>query len=206
MLKALVALAAIAAWACDSKRTVEAGFFFDEVSFASEALGGAVTAEDLRIIDATARAELAKAFQGLDVSISDRRDVRYHVRVVQELLDRRMRHRKAWIAGQSSAVRGFGGSGAVSFLYYASGAIAYAPPGASRSELIEAIGRGIGRGAAHEFAHQLLPSSPIHDSRDRGSYEFYSASRAQQYFGEMRWDIAGPLLAAKYGRHRLNAD
>ena len=205
MLKALLAVAAVSAWACDSKRTVEAGFFFDEVSFTSEVLGGAVTAEDLRVIDATARAELAKAFRGLDVSISDRRDARYHVRVAQELLDWRMRHRKAWIAGQASAVRGFGGSGSVSFLYFASGALVFAPPGASRAELIEAIGRGIGRGAAHEFAHQFLPSAPIHDSRDRGSYEFYSASRPQQYFGEMRWDVAGPLLAAKYG-HRLNAD
>ena len=199
MLRTLVALAAIVVGACDSKRTVEAGFFFDEVWFTADALGGAVDADDLRVIEATARAELAKAFHGFDISISDRRDTRFHVKVVQELLDRRMR-RKAWIAGQSSAVRGFGGSGAVSFLYYASGAVVYAPAGTGRAELIEAIGRGIGRGAAHEFAHQFLPLTDIHDSRDRGSYEFYSASRPQQYFGEMRWDVAGPLLAARFAR------
>ena len=204
MLRAVVLLIGIASIGCASKRTVEGGFWFDAVTFTSAALGGAVTADDLRVIEATARAELSKAFEGFDVSISDRRDVRYHVRVVQELLDRRMR-RKVWIAGQSSAVRGFGGSGAVSFTYYASGALVYAPPGTSRAGLIEAIGRGIGRGAAHEFAHQFLPSSPIHDSRDRASYEFYSASRPQQYFGEMRWDLAGRLLAARYG-HRLDTD
>jgi hypothetical protein len=198
MILVVALLIGIASLACESRRTVEAGFWFDEVTYTSGALGGSVTSDDLRVIEATARAELAKAFHGFDVSISDRRDVRYHVRVVQELFDRRMRHRKAWIAGQSSAVRGFGGSGAVSFLYYASGALVFAPPGTGRAELIEAIGRGIGRGAAHEFAHQLFPSAPIHDSRDRASYEYYAASRPEQYFGEMRWDIAGPLLAARY--------
>ncbi len=106
-------------------------------------------------------------------------------------------HRKTWIAGHTFA-SGFGGAGEVSFLYFASGAQAYAPPDLPRSELIAAIGRGIGRGAAHEFAH--LIGYAAHASRDRGSYEYHAASRPEQYFrtdalggggataGETDWD------------------
>jgi hypothetical protein len=79
------------------------------------------------------------------------------------------------------------------FLFLASSAVAYAPEGASRSAMIEAIGRGIGRAAVHEFAHLLLPRAPLHDSRDVQSYEYASAARREQYFGDMRWDIAWPL-------------
>ena len=174
-------------------------FIFDPVTYSSPGLGGSVTADDIRTIDTVARAELASAFQGLRIPITDRRDARYHVRVVQELL-LPMTKRKIWVAGSSHAVPGFGGSGAVSFTYHASGALVYAPPEATRSELIEAIGRGIGRGAAHEFAHQFLSGQSLHDTRDRGSYEYYSASRSEQYYGPMHWDIAGPLLLKRFGR------
>jgi hypothetical protein len=83
LLTAAVMVAAIAAGACDERRTVEAGFWFDEVSFEADALGGALTAADLRLIEAMARKELAAAFHGLNISITDRRDARYHVRVVK---------------------------------------------------------------------------------------------------------------------------
>ena len=65
--------------------------------------------------------------------------------------------------------------------------------------MVEGIGRGIGRAAAHEFAHQFLGSAPIHDSKDIKSYEYGSAGRAEQYYGEMRWDIARPLLEKRVG-------
>ena len=174
-------------------------FVFDEVRYSSPVLGGALTPHDMEIIETVARAELAAAFQGLRISISDRRDARYHVRVVQELL-LPMTRRKTWVAGSSHAVPGFGGSGAVGFTYYASGALVYASPQATRSELIEAIGRGLGRGAAHEFAHQFLSGHALHDTTDRASYEYYAASRPEQYFGPMHWDTAGPLLAKRFGR------
>ena len=64
--------------------------------------------------------------------------------------------------------------------------------------MIAGIGRGIGR-AAHEFAHQLLGSAPIHDSKDLRSYEYGSAARVERYYGEMRWDIARPLLEQRVG-------
>lgn len=176
---------------------VHASFRFNQVTYSSPILGGALTADDLATIERVARAELAAAFQGLRIAITDRRDTRYHVRVVQELDDSPFT-RPTWVAGSSHAVPGFGGSGAVNFTYFASGALVFAPPEASRAELIDAIGRGVGRGAAHEFAHQFLGAA-IHATSDRGSYEYHAASRPQQYYGPMHWDVAGPLLAKRFG-------
>ena len=101
------------------------------------------------------------------------------------------------VAGQSRGLAGLGGGGLVNFKLLANGAVVYAPDDLDRSGIVEAIGRGVGRSAAHEFAHQLLPHAPLHQSRDRASYEFYAANRPEQYFGEMRWDVAGPLLRAR---------
>lgn len=180
-------------------RDVTAGFWFEPVSYESRLLGGPLTATDLDTITTVARQELANAFRDFRVSLSDSRDARYRVRVVQELFDHRMK-RKVWIAGHAYAMRGFGGSGAVSFTFFASGALAYAPPELTRAALIEAIGRGIGRGAAHEFAHQFLAGYAEHESADPGSYEYYAASRPEQFFGPMHWDVAGPLLAKRLGQ------
>jgi hypothetical protein len=103
------------------------------------------------------------------------------------------------VAGESRAVSGFGGAGAVNFEMLASSAVAYAPDGADRTALLAAIGRGVGRAAVHEFVHQLLPRAPIHDSSDVASYEYHSAARAEQYFGDMHWDLAWPLLQKRIG-------
>lgn len=195
----LIAIAMPWAACAPRDRAAHAGFWFEPVAYASDVLGGALTPGDLTAIEAVARGELANAFRGLPITISDRRDTRYRVRVVQELAEPRLR-RQAHVAGSSHAVPGFGGSGAVNFTYFASGAIVYAPPQASRAELIEAIGRGIGRGAAHEFAHQFLSGEDLHGSRDRASYEYRAASRPEQYFGPMHWDVAGPLLKKRFGR------
>jgi hypothetical protein len=196
---ALIVTAALWARAEGPRDRVTLGsFVFDRVTYSSPLLGGVLTPEDLATIESVARAELAAAFHGLRIAITDRGETRYHVRVVQELL-LPMTTRKIFVAGSSHAVPGFGGSGAVSLSYYASGALVFAPPQATRSELIDAIGRGLGRGAAHEFAHQLLSGHDLHTTSDRGSYEFYSASRPQQYYGPMHWDAAGPLLARRFG-------
>jgi hypothetical protein len=173
-----------------------AGFWFEPVTYQSRALGGSLTAADLDAIAGVAREELAIAFDGFRITLSDRRDARYRVRVVQELVSATM-HRKTWIAGHTF-VSGFGGAGEVSFLYFASGAQVYAPPDLPRSELIAAIGRGIGRGAAHEFAH--LIGYAAESTRDRGSYEYQAASRPEQYFGPMHWGEAGPVLERRIGR------
>ena len=193
-------LAVVTLSACGSSRsTVDAGLWFEEVAFESARLGSPLTSAEIATIDSVARAELCAAFRGLAISISDRRDARYTLRVVQEVRDLRFR-RPVGVAGASRGIAGFGGSGSVSFDFLANGAMAWAPDDAPRAELVAAIGRGIGRTAVHEFIHQILPTAPIHASRDEESYEFQSAARRAQYFGPMRWDIAWPLLQRKLSR------
>ena len=179
-------------------RPLDAGFWFESVTYDSSALGGAVTAEDLGTISAIARSEVTRAFAEWPVAISDRRDATYQVRVVEGLTNP-MFNSDVEIAGQSRAVSGFGGQGAVSFRLIAGHVIGYAPPGAGRAAIIAAIGRGIGCSVVHEFAHQFLPTAQIHGS-DRQSYEFGSASRPEQYYGDLHWDIAGPMLKKRFGR------
>lgn len=180
-------------------RSAEAGFWFDAVSFDSPRLGGSLTPADLDVIAHVARSELAAAFDGLRVTLSDRHDARYRVRVVQQLMDRRFR-RDVAIAGESRAIPGLGGAGAVSFFFLASGAVASASDGSDRASLVEAIGRGVGRAAVHEFAHLLLPRVPLHATTDASSYEFWTSDRVAQYYGPMRWDLARPYLVSRLGR------
>jgi hypothetical protein len=198
---ALVA-AALVSWTLAERSqpaVVEAGFWFDHVTFASARLGGWITAADLSTIEDVARGEVTRAFRGLPIRVSDRRDATYRVRVVQAVYDPRLRGRFA-VAGASRAVPGLGGQGEVSFEFLAGGATAQSPEQATRAEIVAAIGRGVGRTAVHEFTHQLLPRAPIHDSPDVRSYEYDSAARPEQYFGEMRWNLARPLLEERLAR------
>jgi len=189
---AAVALALWMRTALAGCQPFDAAFWFEDVSFDSATLGGPLTPPDLDAIETRARQELYRAFAGLRIVFSDRRGSN-GIRVVQELRDMRFR-RVQLIPAESRAVTGLGGQGAVSFSWLASGAVSFAPSGATRAEMLEAIGTGIGRAAVHEFVHIILPRAPIHDSRDVASYEYRSAARRQQYFGEMRWDLAWPLL------------
>jgi hypothetical protein len=184
-------------------RVVEAGFWFEPVTFdASEVeadrLGGGVTLLEMETIKSVAMSELRLAFAGLRISFSDRRDAPFTVRVAQTL--RNPIFRNGVFAGDSRGMWPLGGRGALNFRLLVSTAIAYAPPCADRAMKIEAIGRGVGRAAAHEFAHQILGSKDIHFGRDRKSYEFWNADRAEQYYGPMRWDVAGPLIEARLKR------
>lgn len=198
--RALTAVAlALSVAGCGRMRNAEAGFWFEPVTFQSKVIGGPVTPADLATIEAVARAELTQAFSGLPIAISTRRDATFRVRVVQEVLDTRLRS-SLGVAGASFSIPGLGGNSSVSFQFLASGAVAYAPAGTSRREIIEAIGRGIGRTAAHELAHLLVPQAPIHDSTDIRSYEFDSAARREQFYGEMHWALARPWLEERLRR------
>jgi len=200
----LTVAAAVAAWTLGTRAgqpDVHAAFWFDDVAFSAAELGGALPHEDIATIQQIADGEVRRAFSRLPVRFSSSREARYHVRVVQDVRDARFR-REVRVAGQSRGMTGFGGQGSVSFSFMAGGAVAYAPDGANRASIIDAIGRGIGRAAVHEFAHQFLPHAPLHASRDRASYEFHSAARPQQFFGEMHWDLAWPILEARLGRQR----
>ena len=73
----------------------------------------------------------------------------------------------------------------------------FAPEHATRAEVIEAVGRGVGRVAIHEFTHQLLPKQPVDSSHDSRSFEGNSAAVVEGYYGELHWDIARPWLDAR---------
>jgi len=190
-------------WAC-GERIVDAGFWFERVTVESSRLGGSLTPEDLHTIKSVATSEVASAFSGLRIAFSERRNATYCVRVVQELHDFRFPRQRGGPAGQSHAISGLGGSGAVNFELLASNAIGYAPPTASRAEIIAAIGKGVGRAAVHEFAHQLLPTATIDGSTNVRSYEYGFASRREQYYGELQWDLAWPMLQKRIGKVARN--
>lgn len=183
-----------------------AGFWFEDEPFAIGGFapaqgGGPLTVDELRIVEARARAELGAAFAGLRVAMTPARNAMYQVRVVQELAHIPWSPFRRYFsaAGESRVVRPLGGRGAISFRVLADNALAHAPPGATRSIVLEGIGRGLGRAAAHEFAHQFLPWLQIHDSSDRTSYEYASAFRVEQYYGDARWGLAWPHLVDRFG-------
>jgi hypothetical protein len=118
------------------------------------------------------------------------------VAVLEKLRDERL-IRGGTYAGESRAVAGLGGSGAVNFEYVANGAMVFSPEQASRATVIDAVGRGIGRVAIHEFLHQLLPKAAIDGSKDTHSYEGNTAATAEGYFGDLHWDVAAPWLKAR---------
>jgi hypothetical protein len=120
------------------------------------------------------------------------------VRVVQELRNVRA-PRYPGPAGESRVVAGFGGLGAVNFRMLVSSAVAHAPDGSDRASIVTGIGRGVGRTAVHEFAHQFLRTAPLDASDDRSSYEFRSADRAEQFYGSVHWARAWPLLERRFG-------
>ena len=179
---------------------VNAGFWFeDDVTFElhdPQRLGGALTLDERQRIQDVARNEVRRAFAEFRIRITDARDAFYRVRVRQVLTI----HRRAAAAGQSNVFGLLGGDGAVSFLTLAAQAMSYAPDGATRAEVIDAIGRGIGRAAVHEFVHQILPKGPVHTSQDRSSYEFWSSDRATQYYGDMHWSVAHAALVERLAR------
>jgi hypothetical protein len=181
----------------------DVGFWFETMSADTlatlpERLGGAITASDMETIESVAVQEISHAFRDFQVRLSDRHDATYRVRVVDSLrypISPRMPAPSA----ESRSIPGLGGQGAVNFRLIAHSAIMFAPPEMDREAMVEGIGRGIGRAAVHEFAHQFLGSAPIHDSKDIRSYEYGSAARVEQYYGEMRWDIARPMLEKRIG-------
>jgi hypothetical protein len=180
-------------------RPVELGFWFDPIVYQSPRIGEPVSAAEIATIDRVARGEIARAFVEYAVTLTSNHDARYRVRVAQELKDDRLM-RGGVVPGKSHAVAGFGGSGSVNFGYVANGAMVFAPADASRSSIIDAIGRGIGRVAVHEFAHQLLPKTPIDSSPDPRSYEGGSAATIEGYYGDIHWDLARPELQRRITR------
>ncbi|HUE89462.1 MAG TPA: hypothetical protein VMO26_25580 [Vicinamibacterales bacterium] len=177
---------------------VTVGFWFEDVTFELHdpaRMGGPLTPGEQQRIQTVARQEIEHAFAEFRLRLTDRRDAFYRVRVRQWLTVGRYA-----VAGQSNVFGPLGGYGAVSFVTLAAQAMAHAPAGASRANVVDAIGRGLGRAAVHEFAHQILPKGPMHNTRDRESYEYWSSDRAAQYYGEMHWSVARPKLRERLAR------
>lgn len=185
----LACVAMLFSAAC-SDHVLDVGFWFEPIAFESEKLDPPLTPDEHERIAAMAATQVAEAFEGLAIRITDRRDTRYSVRVVGDLRGG---------AGESRTFGRYSGAGEVSFPFLAIGALHHAPSDASRADVVEAIARGIARTAVHELTHQLLPTTPIHDSTNVRSYEFASAARREQYFGPIEWDLAWPHLERRLG-------
>ena len=194
----VAAALAFALSSCSKSHVVEAGFWFDHVDFDLpqgdvHRLGGPIEDDEKARIESVARTELEDAYRGLRIKFSSAATGFYRVSVVQDIPARGLP-----TAGQSRRLPS-GGVGAVNFRTVADSAVAYAPPGASRAQMIEGIGRGIGRTAAHEFAHQILPRVNLHATKDKDSYEFASSERASQFYGPLHWAFARPHLVETLG-------
>ena len=200
---------AVIAWRA-STATISAGFWWaDTPLFLSVddagKIGGPLTADELRSIEAISRNQVRRAYAGLRINITDRQDAFWRVAVVGAPLTV-TRNRTTYpfsFAGQSRVFGPLGGSGSVAFAILAHNAIAYAPAGASRQDIVDGIGKGIGRAAVHEFAHQAVGLdnlSSLDNRTDPDSYEYGNADRRSQYYGELRWTTAWSVLQQKFGR------
>ena len=195
---------------CRALRTpIDAGFWWDDGPFLlsmndAAKMGGPLSTAELRRIEQVSRAEVERAYAGLRINVTARRDAFWKVAVVGTPIttNRRYSSYPFSAAGESRVFGPLGGSGSVAFMILAHNAIEYAPPDASRPLIVDGIGRGIGRAAVHELAHQTLGVDITHiDNRtDEHSYEYANADRPSQYYGDLRWTTAWPVLEEKFGR------
>jgi hypothetical protein len=196
-------LCAALAWR-SSRTTFVVGFWYEEFPFTfsdavTSAMGGPLTRDEIDAIKRISRDELRGAFSGLKLTITDNRDAFRTVRVRREL--ERRRSQRLPNAGETFALGVLGPRSAVNFTEVVMAALAHAPPGTSRQMLIEGIGRGIGRVAVHELAHAILGAGASMDNRtDARSYEYFTHNRPAQYYGDLHWAGAWPVLIERVGR------
>lgn len=198
----VVTLTATLGWVARS-RVTEIGFWFaDDVTYEvadPRRFGSALTSEEQATIKRLARREVEQAFSPFRVRVTDRRDAFYSVNVRQVLRTGGPMQRASGAAGQSHVFGFLGGAGAVSFYMVAAQALINAPVHAARADIVDGMGRGLGRTAVHEFVHQILPHGPAHSTDDRASYEYWTSDRPAQYYGEMHWSVARDALADRLG-------
>ena len=187
-----------------SRAPISAGLTFADESFTESrlvtaALGSPLTPEEIAVVKRAALREVEHALAGLRVRVSENPRAFWRVRVIPTVTVQRNRRRFS-TAGAGYGFGVLGGAGFVNFTALATNAVRYAPPDASRAEIVEAIGRGIGRSAVHEFAHMMIPDVPIDRHPDADSYEHSSTARRSQYYGTLHWAKAGPVLRERFGR------
>lgn len=198
----LVAILCAAAFRNASSAGIYAGFWFDTFPFTfspavTAALGGPLDAPDVDAIKQISRDELTRAFSGLNVIVSDNPDARWTVRV-QVAIERRKGQRLP-NAGETFAMGPLGSRSRVDFTEILMAAIAHAPAGTTREQLMTGIGRGVGRVAVHELAHGILGAGAMDNRTDDRSYEYFSHNRPSQFFGDLHWTRAWPELIERIG-------
>jgi len=200
---AIVAVLCVTLFRRASHSDVDVGFWYEEfpVSFSAPvtaALGGPLTTSELDAIKQVSRYELTQAFSGLRVRIIDGRGARHTVRV--QLSIERRKGQRLPNAGETFAMGPFGARSLVDFTEVLMAAIAHAPAGTTREQLVAGIGRGIGRVAVHELAHSFLGVQAMDNRTDDRSYEYFTHNRRSQYFGQLHWAGAWPVLVERIGR------
>jgi hypothetical protein len=181
---------------------VEVGFWYEEFPFTfsapvTAALGGPLVVSEIDAIKQISRDELTRAFSGLKVTFTDSREVRWTVGV-QLALERRKGQRLP-NAGETFAMGPLGARSRVDFTEVLMAAIAHAPAGTTRQQLVAGIGRGVGRVAVHELAHGILGAGAMDNQTDDHSYEYFTHNRPSQYYGELHWARAWPVLVERVG-------
>ena len=182
------------------------GFWFDEGPFpfpsdVAARLGGPLSDTELASIERLSQQEVERAFAGLSVVVTGDHNAFWRVRVMPMLPTGK--NQALPRAGESLALGMLGGTGAVGFDFVSFNAVQFAPAGASRQTVLDGIGRGIGRVAVHEFMHQILGASSAHNDSDPDSFESGRADRPSQYYGELHWTTALPLLRQKFGEQKF---
>jgi hypothetical protein len=198
---ASLVVAAICAAACrfSDSRWIPAAFSFDgvtpaSVSVVNERLGTPLTAADLLAIESDARRELQLAFEHTRLLFTGSPKPAFRVRVVPQ-----PEHGRSYpVAGESRAFGGIRGTGTVNFNVVALGALAYADRTSDRDALVHAIGRGVGRTAVHEFAHQLLGPAGMDGNADPLTYE-HGDLRAEHFYAQLHWGPAAARLQQRIG-------
>ena len=188
--------------AASDSRLIHASFGFDGVTPASvtvisERLSAPLTSADILAIESAARRELQIAFEHTRLQFTGSPKPAFRVRVVPQ-----PEHGRSYpAAGESRAFGGIRGNGTVNFNIVALGALAYADRMSGREALVHAIGRGVGRTAVHEFAHQILGPAGMDGSADRLSYE-HGDLRAEHFYAQLHWGPAAAQLRQRIGLRR----
>lgn len=187
-----------------SRSAITATLTFSEGAFTTSRdvetrLGGPLTPGEIADVKRISRGEVERAFAGLRVRLTDGRAF-WRVRVVPTIVTRTFNGRAIRSpAGTSFGFGPLGGGAFLNFNMLAFNALRHAPPDASRQDVVEGIARGIGRAAVHELAHMMGGGASVDSRGDQSSYEYFSADRASQYYGELHWTAAWPVLLEKVG-------
>ena len=200
---AVVIVAALCVFVFRGARTgVDVGFWYEEFPFTfseavTAALGGPLTSSEVDEIRQISRNELTRAFSGLKVAFTDSK--RAPVTVVVQLSIQRRKGQRLPNAGETFAMGPLGARSVIDFTEVLMAAMAHAPAGTTRQQLVAGIGRGVGRVAVHELAHGILGAGAMDNQTDDHSYEYFTHNRPSQYYGELHWAHAWPVLVERVG-------